>query len=68
MCCGPQGHKALNTTERLNRTELLLEMNVLKVRGKREHEIVLLPWEPSSSNNRATLSDVFLKDSSERAC
>ena len=38
-------HRVTNsqTQLRLNRTELLLEMNVLRVRGKREHEIVLLP-------------------------
>ena len=37
-----------------------------ETRGKRGHEIVLLPTvEPRSSHNRANFLDVFLKDSNE---
>ena len=37
-------HRVTNTQTqlRLYRTEILLEMNVLRVRGKREHEIAFL--------------------------
>ena len=38
-----------------------------ETREKREHEIAFLPsyWEPSGSNNRTALLDVFLKDLSK---